>query len=220
MSTAESPSEIWDRRYAVEKREDRVYYEPWLERWIPLLEVRHGYALDLGCGPGFDTSVLLELGFEVVALDFSKNAIAISEQKNPRATHVVADIRQLDEVVLGEFAVIVANLSLHYLNRVETQAAFSTIAKLLPAGGLFLFRVNAYDEPGAPADRGSWDLVSVDGVPKQFFDEPKIRHLLGETLESVSIEKRTTNRFGRPKSLFEVVAVKRARAARPRSGGA
>jgi SAM-dependent methyltransferase len=219
MTTTETPIDIWDRRHASEQREECTSHEPWLERWTHLLDVRYGYALDLGCGIGFDTSALLGLGFEVVALDFSKNAIAVSKQKNPRATHVIADIRQLDEVVLGEFAVIVANRSLHYFDRVETEAAFATVSKLLPAGGLLLFRVNAYDEPGAPADRDSWELVTVDGIPRQFFDEKKIRHLLGETLESISVEKRTANRFGRSKSLFEVVAVKRARAAGRKSNG-
>jgi len=209
MSTAEAPVEIWNRRYATEDRENRLKYERWLDRWVDLLRVRKGRALDLGCGPGFDSSFLLGLGFDVTALDHSKTAIAISEQKNPQATHLVADIRQLSEVVSGEFAVIVANLSLHYFNRSETDSAFATINQLLPAGGFFAFRVNAYDEHGAPADRKSWNLVTVDGVPKQFFDERKITDLLEKTSEIVSIEKRTTDRFGRRKSLFEVVALKR-----------
>jgi SAM-dependent methyltransferase len=210
MSSPEAPVELWNRRYATEDREKRIKYEKWLDRWIDLLAVRKGRALDIGCGPGFDTSLLLGLGFEVTALDLSKMAIAISQEKNPAATHLVADMRQLNEVVRGEFAVVVANLSLHYLNRPETEAVFSSISRFISAGGLFAFRVNAYDEYGAPPDRTSWELVSVDGVAKQFFDERKIAHLLGPTLQTVSIEKRTTDRFGRRKSLFEVVAIKHA----------
>jgi SAM-dependent methyltransferase len=211
MSTADCSVEIWNRRYATEDREHRIKYERWLDRWAELLATRKGRALDLGCGPGFDTTFLLDLGFDVSSLDFSKIAVAISEQKNPRATHLVADMRHLSDVVSGEFAAVVANLSLHYLTRAETEAAFSTIARILSAGGLFAFRVNAYDEHGAPPDRNSWDLVTVDGVPKQFFDEQKIMHLLSQTLELVSIDKRTTDRFGRRKSLYEVIALKRPR---------
>jgi SAM-dependent methyltransferase len=210
MSLTENTVEIWDKRYATEDRENRIKYERWLDRWIELLGDRKGRALDLGCGPGFDTSLLLGLGFDVTALDFSKTAIAISQQRNPLATHHVADIRKLDEIVNGEFPVIVANLSLHYFNRVETEAIFATIMRHLSPGGFFAFRLNAYDEHGAPSDRSSWDMISVDGVAKQFFDERKITHLLGPTMEIVSIEKRTTDRFGRRKSLFESVAVKHA----------
>jgi len=210
MSTSSSPVERWNRRYATEDREHRIKYERWLDRWTELLATRKGRALDLGCGPGFDTTFLLDLGFEVTALDFSKTAVAISKQRNHQARHITADMRHLCDVVTGEFSAVVANLSLHYLTRAETEAAFVTIAGLLTTGGLFAFRVNAYDESGAPPDRDSWDLVTVDGVPKQFFDERKIAHLLGQTLEPVSIEKRTTDRFGRKKSLFEVIALKRA----------
>jgi SAM-dependent methyltransferase len=209
MSTLETPVDIWNRRYATEDREKRIKYEKWLDRWSEPLRLRKGRALDIGCGPGFDTSFLLGLGLEVTALDLSKAAIAISQDKNPAATHLVADMRHLDRVVSGEFSVVVANLSLHYLNRADTEAVFATISRFISAGGFFAFRVNAYDEYGAPADRNSWELVTVDGVAKQFFDERKIAHLLGSTLETVSIEKRTTDRFGRRKSLFEVVAIKR-----------
>jgi len=209
MNAAEAPVEIWNRRYATEDRENRIKYERWLDRWVDLLHGHKGRALDLGCGPGFDSSFLLGLGFDVTALDHSKVAVAISEQKNPTATHLVADIRHLREAVRGQFSVIVANLSLHYFNRIETESIFSAISQLLVEGGFFAFRVNAYDEQGAPADRSSWDLITVESMPKQFFDERKIAHLLGHSLDLVSIEKRTTDRFGRRKSLFEVAALKR-----------
>ena len=208
MSTSEPTIDIWNRRYAQEDRENRIKYDRWLDRWSMLLRIQKGRALALGCGPGFDTSYLLGLGLDVTALDFSKNAIAISQQKNPSATHHIADFRQLGSILTGTFQVIVANLSLHYLNRSDTEAVFATIQNFLSPNGLFAFRVNAYDEHGAPPDRTSWDLVPVDGVPKQFFDDHKIRHLLAPSLNVVSIEKRTTDRFGRRKSLFEVITTK------------
>jgi SAM-dependent methyltransferase len=202
------PVELWNRRYVAAAREARVNYEAWLDRWAGLIRSRRGRALDLGCGPGFDTEFLLAQKFEVAAVDFSVSAILLSKQRNPAAEHSVADIRHLLVVTCGKFDVVVGNLSLHYFDYRDSCAIFDSIKALLRPNGVFLFRVNAFDEEGAPADRSSWALSTVDGIAKQYFDSDKIITLLGEELSLLSIEKRTTQRFGRLKSLYEVVAVK------------
>lgn len=56
-------------------------------------------ALDLGCGPGPYTPLLLERGHHVVAVDFSAESLRINRQRcgvnAERALHVVADLNQL-----------------------------------------------------------------------------------------------------------------------------
>jgi SAM-dependent methyltransferase len=102
-----------------------------------------------------------------------------------------------------------ANLSLHYFDRLQTEKIFADIARLLAPGGIFAFRVNAYDETGAPIDPESWVLTTVDGVPKQFFTVKKIADLLAPSLDQIAVEKRTTDRYARTKSIFEVIARKK-----------
>jgi hypothetical protein len=80
-------------------------------------------------------------------------------------------------------------------------------------GGIFAFRVNAWDdyEFGAPAVLSPWTLANYNGQPKQFFTEQMIREVLGGRFEVLSIEKLATTRYVKVKSLFECVAKKLSR---------
>jgi SAM-dependent methyltransferase len=201
---------IWDQRYSKTEGVDHdARYEPWLDRWRSLLTGRSGRALDLGCGAGFDTEVLLRWGFQVTAVDVSRAAIALSQQRNPDAIHVVADVRNIG-CLSGSFDLVVASLSLHYFNREETESVFQAIHGLLQPGGFFAFRVNAFDdvESGAPGDSSAWECISVVGIVKQFFTREKIAAVLGGRWRVLSEEKLITWRYGHRKSLFEVIAQK------------
>jgi len=194
----------WNRRYSEAGRNARVSSDPWSATWeAAVTGLPRACALDLGCGLGFDTERLLAMGFEVVAVDFSAEAVARSRQRSPQARYLVADIRQLPEDMRGPFELVVANLSLHYFERSDTEAIFRRIFDLLSPAGVFLFRLNAEDEVGAPEDPSSWQLVKVGGVWKQFFDLRKIVGLLKDKFEVLGLEKWTSERFGARKSLYE-----------------
>src|SRR3972149_12072790 len=74
---------------------DRIYREYPLETWgwelgkprktlVDLIEsgkIKQGKALDICCGAGTNTVYLAERGFEVSALDISKQAIKFAKQK-------------------------------------------------------------------------------------------------------------------------------------------
>ena len=197
---------IWNQRYS---GAEHGVYEPWLDRWKTVL-VGHGdQALELGCGVGYDTEVLMSWGFEVTALDVSRVAVERSRQRNPGAIHRVMDLRNIGSLSSG-FDVVVASLSLHYFNRGETTAVFKSVHDLLNPGGVFAFRVNAFDdaEYGASGDARSWERICVDGVSKQFFTPEKIAIVLRGRWRIVSQEKMNTSRFGQRKSFFEVIAQK------------
>ena len=60
--------------------------DAWLERWRHVLEASRGSpVLDLGCGAGHDARFLTDLGFSVVAADFSEEALGITRRKAPAA---------------------------------------------------------------------------------------------------------------------------------------
>jgi SAM-dependent methyltransferase len=206
-----SEREVWNRRYVTRNPGEDFGQGAWSQEWQDAVDlVRRGRALDLGCGRGFDTAELVERGFAVTAIDWSSAAVEIARRRNPSGETLVADVRNLPRKVKGPFQVVLANLSLHYFDRPETEAVFATIVDLLAPGGMFLARLNAEDDFGAPADATAWKLVEVEGVRRQFFNESKIRGLLDGALTILCLQKVTTGRFGRPKSLYEVVAQKEA----------
>lgn len=204
-----TPLEIWNERYG----NTPTAREAWLERVRSFFPANRRRALDLGCGAGFDSEVLLDWGYEVDAVDFSPAAIEHARRRNPRARHFVMDLAQLPAVPVRRYDVVIANLSLHYFERDVTERIVKNVFALLDVGGVFVMRVNAIDDVafGAPAgeERASWQTLAVDGVPKQFFDDAKIETLLRAQAEILGCEKLISTRFGRPKSLYEVVAQKR-----------
>lgn len=209
----DDPRSIWNARYAAQ---ELVSADDWLERWRPRLPAPDaGPALDIGCGDGFETARLTEWGYAVTATDIADEALARSARRSPTATHVLADARSMSMLGDAGFALAIAHLSLHYFDRAGTAAAFAEIARALRPGGLLLACVNADDDLnyGAPADgsaAASWELVAVDGVPKQFFSEAKLREALDPARWSIeSLDRRSTARYGALKSVRELVALRR-----------
>lgn len=209
MSNSAREQEIWDRRYAGRTVEKRAIYDPWLTRWETVLP-SGGDALDIGCGVGLDTEILLKKGYAVTAIDFSEQAVRLARRRNPAADVRRLNIDQLESLDPNRYALVLANLTLHYLSREDLDRAFTTVRHLLRPGGLFAFRLNAADDRnyGSPDDATSWDQVEVDGVMKQFFTEEKIRTVTEGRFEILSLEKLTTHRYGKPKQLMECMGKK------------
>ena len=200
---SETEADIWERRYRSGRRlvDD---YDPWLARWRPEIVARKGRALDIGCGEGRDTEVLLGWGFDVTAFDRSNAAVELSRGRNPAAHHQVMDICDLGRLD-ASFAVVVANLTLHYFDRAETLAWFAEVHRLLEPAGLFALRVDAVPDGRGPQIE-SWARVDQEGVGKQVFTPRKLDEALAGQFRVLSQEKWTIGRHGRPKTLFEVIA--------------
>jgi SAM-dependent methyltransferase len=200
------PSEIWNQRYA---RQALAQPDDWLQPWQARLQTL-GRALDVGCGDGLETARLQALGLEVTATDIAEQALARSRERTPEARHLLADARHMPMLDDASFDLVIAHLSLHYFDREGSRQAFGELARVLKPGGLLLACVNADDDIhyGAPGDSSAWELVMVDGVPKQFFTEAKLREALGEPYRIESLLKRSSLRYGAPKSLWELAAAR------------
>ena len=69
--------------------------DPWLERWLPLLDGRAAGLpiLELGCGGGRDSEVLVAAGHRLVGVDRSAKAIANARKRAPSAEFHCQDIQ-------------------------------------------------------------------------------------------------------------------------------
>jgi SAM-dependent methyltransferase len=129
----------WDERYAAAGRDAL-----WAHAAPRILEevvrpLTPGRALDLGCGDGRSTRLLLELGWEVTAVDFSAQALAVARRLTTRGgdrvTWVHADVLALPPAT-GADLVLLAYLHLQVqdLRRVLATA----VASLAPGGTLLV----------------------------------------------------------------------------------
>ena len=205
---------VWNERYERLLREDRtVGAEPWLDAWLHLVPDREPRrALDLGCGAGHNSRLLLDRGFDVTAADLAERALDVCRVTAPEARFERMDARHALPLTDGSFELVVADLSLHYFRWETTVAAVEELARVLVPDGVLAARFNSTSDVhyGAESDTPVDDdprLLSVGGIEKRFFTMACVDRLFGPPWRVVSREEKTTHRFGRPKVLWEVVAL-------------
>ena len=115
----------------------RAAPSPWVRRFAPLV-VRGGEVLDLACGGGRHTRLLLDVGHRVTALDRDLSGIA-DLAAEPRLASVEADLEDGSPWPLEgqRFAgVVVAN----YLHR----PMFPALLRSLAPGGVLIYETFAH----------------------------------------------------------------------------
>jgi SAM-dependent methyltransferase len=107
-------------------------------------ELRRGPAIDLGCGPGFQTIALAELGFApVIAVDTSKRLLV--ELRTRRGSYAI-ETREADLASLGTIGatpnasviVCMGDTLTHLPTRAAVQDLFRVAFGKLAPGGLFI----------------------------------------------------------------------------------
>lgn len=184
--------------------------DPWLVRWLPLIDERsEGRAvLELGCGSGRDTATLSAAGHRVIAIDLSPFELSAARALVPNAAFYCRNI--LDPFPVGETGagVVVASLSLHYFLWIETLNLVQRIRQTLQPKGILLCRLNSTNDINFGAvghEHVSENYFLVDGRPKRFFDRQSVNELFSEGWNVLNIEQVNIDRYALPKTVWEVV---------------
>lgn len=101
--------------------------------------------LDLGCGVGYNSKLLSELGAKVVGVDLSETLIEIAKVNLKNAKFFVGDITdRLDN--LGKFDGVLCLATIMHIGIENLKRTFDNISNVLHEGGLLL--LSAYDGIG------------------------------------------------------------------------
>jgi len=159
----------FERLYAEARRGETVVpwadlaANPYVVEWVDRETPPPGRALDVGTGLGDTAEELSRRGFEVVAFDVSKTAIAEARRRFPRSRvdYRVADVLRLPGEFAGAFDLVVECYTLQVLPpnvRAKTVAALRrTVA---PAGTLLV--VARAREPSEPEGHMPWPLTRYE----------------------------------------------------------
>lgn len=144
----------------------------WLDGLLPPLIVAHGYktAVDVGCGVGYFSAYLRDLGLRVVATDGRAENVAEAKRRLPDVTCAVHDVEDRSLRQLGVFDVVLCVGLLYHLEN-----PFAAIRNLHALTGRLLIvesvvvpgtRAGAVllDEPGG-RDQALQDSVLVVSEP-------------------------------------------------------
>jgi len=129
---------------------------PLLKKFVELFEIKPRI-LDAGCGTGYESMRLANLGAEVVGIDISEESINISRMKNPNCHFEVVDCKCLD-TRLGVFDGIVALALIVHLEDCDIKTVFENFKNVLKPQGLVFI---AFVEGDGYNEKRS--LVEIDG---------------------------------------------------------
>lgn len=145
--------------------------------------------LDVGVGTGSDSIRLSKLGFEVVGIDVSKEAIQWAEEKAVEMKAPVVfqkmDISRGFDFEDDNFDAIISHLGLHMFSDSVTKNVFYQIWRILKSHGFFIFEVNSFMDM-----RYRWNkrikkldhlfFLEDNGQTMHFFTKSYIKILLRE----------------------------------------
>lgn len=185
---------------------NKPVYDTWLDQFKDIFDENSSTILDLGCGTGNDTLYLIEKGFDVLACDYSSEAINAINRNIPQAKTKLVDISKKLPFKDSQFDIIVADLSLHYFDDKTTVSIMKEIKRILKPNGHLFARVNSIEDINHGAMQGEKienNFYFVEGYNKRFFDEKDINKYFG-LIGKVIAKKAKMFRYEKPKDLLEV----------------
>lgn len=137
--------------------------------------------LDLGCGSGYITNYLCDLGMDATGIDFSKEMIKIAKTKYPKLKFLLADFLDIENH-FQENSVdgLIAIYSLYFIPREKFKSMLSSLSKILKDGGKFLF----VTQIGKGEDFVTTPLMKDNNINDKLY----VNYYMKEELESILSE--------------------------------
>jgi ubiquinone/menaquinone biosynthesis C-methylase UbiE len=156
-------AEVYDQLMSQE------YYAKWeemIKRIVKDYNIAPGKAMDLACGTGTVSKMLLEIGFDVICVDISPEMINIAKDKlkdyAKKTEFINSNMAEFKYKNKAVSLVVCFYDSINYLIKVsDLDKVFKMVRDNLTRGGYFLFDVNTPEKMGI-----------LQKKPVQFFKLP------------------------------------------------
>jgi len=180
-------AETYDANY---RRDNYFEYESWMYRpfiraLIKKAALKRGdRVLDAGCGQGFFSKLICDLGFDVVGVDLSVEGIKTARRNcsNPKAEFGVADIMSLPYESTFD---CVYNRSCSLYNRRNLQECggiTETLFRYVKPGGVLIF--DYYTKLSPREESRSWTYHQLGSIKEHFARFPQAKVYFSLRLET------------------------------------
>ena len=192
-------------------RHGKPIYDLWLDDYSKDLEkFNESKFLDLGCGIGADTQYLIERGYKVISVDYSKEAINNINLNIKGGEGKILDMNEKFTFDDNSFYLIIADISLHYFNEEKTKHIMNEIKRILKKNGILLARVSSINDKYYGA--GSGDEIEErfydhGSYSQRYFNEDDLKKYFGIIGKFSFVEKGMTRKeayYSMPKMLYHV----------------
>lgn len=180
-------------------------YDGWLNKYVHLFESNFCF-IELGCGRAYCSTYLLDNGFgNVIACDFSKEAIKAVKKENPIIETMSFDMSLGLPFENNSKNVIIADLCLHYFDYRTTKFLFNEIYRVLKKDGYLIARVNSTND----SFQLSKQLTKIEenfyynGILYKRFFAKKDLYAFFDNFEVYNIKEEFMSRYKNPKTLWE-----------------
>lgn len=199
--------EYWNNIHK-EYNKNQIKFDEWLNDFDEIINNCKTPILDLGCGSGNNTLYLINKNKKVIAADLSSNAIT-NIIKNFPEIYDTKCFNMLDGFPFKDnsFEVIIADLSLHYFKKQDTEKIVKDLKRILCKNGYLIIRVNSINDVNHGAGQGleieKYLFQTEDGRLKRFFDENDIREIF-KNFNIIYLTEEIMTRYKLEKRLFRV----------------
>lgn len=133
---------------------------------VPRDFLENKIALDLGCGPGPNASILLSKGCKVIAVDFSRQSLVLNQNANldylADSLYVCADLNRIRFAENAADVLVMSDFLQHLGDRNRQGEFLQSIFRSLKPGGVFyltFFNINLKNLIKSDI-RGNWGEIS------------------------------------------------------------
>lgn len=196
--------EIWDNNHK-KYFSGTIKYDDWLSKYDNIIDLSKKEVIDLGCGTGNNSLYLLEKGKQVVACDYSDEAIRIINEHLPNVRTLKFDMTEGFPFESNYTDLIVADLCLHYFSNEDTIKIINELKRVLINDGHLIFRVNSVNDVNHGAMQGirlEDHYFEVEGMRKRFFDRDDF-NIFFKDWNIVDINEDVMTRYTKPKILWK-----------------
>lgn len=181
----------------------------WINQWRHLFKDR--IVLELGCGEGIDTKLLIDSAKSVISTDIDSGNISINKRKITQAQFIELDHSKPLPFENGKFDIVIASLSLHYFTWNKTIEILNEILRVLTAEGTLLCRVNSIEDVNYGASSTpqlEQGMREYQGELKRFFSQNDISQLFREKWAISNLQHCIIDRYSLSKRVWEFTARK------------
>ena len=196
-----------DDEYWKEHINKKLEEDLWIDEYKEYL-TKKGLCLDLGCGIGQYSKVLMKYGYDVMSADISN--IALKKVKEFNSNVVKVDMREVLPFEDNKFDLVFANLSIHYFSDSETKKLMAEIKRILKKDGLFIGSVNGMQGLNAikeTAKELEYHFYLNKNKHIRLFDVEDLKKYL-KVFNVIKIDERETIRFNHKKNYIVFIVKK------------